>query len=371
MIRILVYVALVFAVAAGFAWLADRPGDLALTWQGYQVQTSLMVAAVGLAVLFIVLALALWLLVTIFRAPAIFNGWIGGRRRDRGYRSLSRGMIAIGAGDLKRAKRYALETRKILHDEPLTLLLTAQTAQLGGDGAAARAAFEAMVAVPETRLLGLRGLFVEAQRAGEHEAARHYAEEAVKTAPTLAWAGTALFDYQAAGGEWRAALLTLGSNINAKLIDRSKAHRLRAVLLTARGMELELSDSSRSPDRGAGRGEARARPCAGGDARSPAMGPARRREARVEDPGGKLEAHAAPGIGRGLCRGTAGRFDPRPAEARRAARKPGPRSRREPSRRRPRSHRCAGFRHRQARTGRDRRNAADRAVLPADGRDRG
>ncbi|WP_018183019.1 heme biosynthesis protein HemY [Kaistia granuli] len=242
MIRILVYVALVFAIAAGFAWLADRPGDIALSWQGYDYSTSLMVAAVALAALFVALALVLWLILAAVRAPRLFGGWLSGRKRDRGYRALSRGMIAIGAGDLKRAKRFSTEAQKILQGEPLTLLLAAQTAQLSGDGAGARAAFETMLNEPETRLLGLRGLYVEAQRSGEHEAARHYAEEAAKAAPSLGWAGTALFDDQAAHGEWSAALTTLGSNLHAKLIDRGSAHRLRAVLLTARGLELELSN---------------------------------------------------------------------------------------------------------------------------------
>ena len=51
MIRILVYLALLFAVAAGFAWLADRPGEIALVWQGYEIRTSLMVAAIQTSIL--------------------------------------------------------------------------------------------------------------------------------------------------------------------------------------------------------------------------------------------------------------------------------------------------------------------------------
>ena len=51
MIRILGFVLLVFALAAGFAWLADRPGDLVVTWQGMRHEVSLLAAAVALAVL--------------------------------------------------------------------------------------------------------------------------------------------------------------------------------------------------------------------------------------------------------------------------------------------------------------------------------
>lgn len=239
MIRILVYLALIFAAAAGFAWLADRPGEISLVWQGYEITTSLMVGAVALAALFVLLAILLSVLMAVLRAPRLLDGWITGRRRDRGYRALSRGMIAIGVGDVKKAKRNASEAAKLLDHEPLTLLLEAQTAQATGDGAGARAAFEAMLPKQETKLLGLRGLYVEAERAGEHEAARHFAEEAAKASPGLPWAGEALFAYQSSAGEWQGALQTLGSNLQAKLIDRAAAHRLRAVLLTARGLELE------------------------------------------------------------------------------------------------------------------------------------
>ena len=242
MIRILVYLALLFAIAAGFAWLADRPGEIALVWQGYEIRTSLMVAAIAFAALFVALAILFWILTTLVRAPRLFGDWLGGRRRDRGFRALSRGMVAVGAGDVKLARRYALESRKILGAEPMTLLLAAQPAQLSGHAPAARTAFEAMLEDPETRLLGLRGLFVEAERAGEHEAARHFASEAHQSAPALAWAGQALFAYQAAASDWRGALETLGSNTHAKLVDRGESHRLRAVLLTARGLGDEASN---------------------------------------------------------------------------------------------------------------------------------
>ena len=49
MLRILGFLLLVFAVGLGFAWLADRPGEMTVTFSGYQYQVSLMVAAVILA----------------------------------------------------------------------------------------------------------------------------------------------------------------------------------------------------------------------------------------------------------------------------------------------------------------------------------
>ena len=242
MFRVLVYVAIVFALAAGFAWLADRPGALTLAWQGYQIETSLMFAAVAAAVVIAAIALLGAIVRAIVSTPRIVGNFLGARRRDRGYRALSRGMIAVGAGDTRTARRAADESASLLADEPLTLLLTAQAAQLAGDAAGARTAFEALAARPETRVLGLHGLFVEARRQGEDEAARHFAEEATRAAPRIGWAGTALFEYQGRAGDWVGALRTLGANTDAKLIDKKSARRLRAVLLTARAMEIEGGD---------------------------------------------------------------------------------------------------------------------------------
>ena len=50
MIRILSFVIFVFLLAAGFAWLADRPGELAVTWQGMQYEVSLLVATTAIVV---------------------------------------------------------------------------------------------------------------------------------------------------------------------------------------------------------------------------------------------------------------------------------------------------------------------------------
>ena len=62
---------------------------------------------------------------------------------------------------------------------------------------------------PDTELLGLRGLFLEASRSNDTDAARALAEQAVKRDPRLAWGVNALFDMQARGGDYEGALDTL------------------------------------------------------------------------------------------------------------------------------------------------------------------
>ena len=167
MIRVLLYIVVVFLAAAGFVWLAERPGELLVNWQGYEIRTSVMVAVVGAAIALALIAIVGALLRAVVRTPQTVGNFFGGRRRDRGYRALSRGMIAVGAGDTRAAQRAARESQSLLgRSEPLVLLLSAQAAQIAGDGTSARSAFTALSETAETRVLGLHGLFVEARRTG-------------------------------------------------------------------------------------------------------------------------------------------------------------------------------------------------------------
>ena len=128
----------------------------------------------------------LWALLRyLFTRPAAIAAYVRERRRQQGYDALSRGLLAIGVGDRTQAQRYAGIAGRNLPREPLTALLRAQAAQLKGDRAAARRAFEAMLDRPETELLGVRGLFLEAKRGNDIEAARALAEQAVKRDPKL------------------------------------------------------------------------------------------------------------------------------------------------------------------------------------------
>ncbi|MGE0697608.1 MAG: heme biosynthesis HemY N-terminal domain-containing protein, partial [Hyphomicrobiaceae bacterium] len=185
MIRLVLYLVAVAALATGMSWLADRPGMMVINWEGYEVETSVFKAVVVLALL-MATVLFLWsLLRQLWSSPATLGRYFVRRRHEKGLDALSSGMIAIGAGDRQTAMRYAMQARKALPNEPLTHLLRAQAAQLAGDRTTSRRIFEAMLAQPDTEQLGLRGLFLEAEREGEVEAARQFAERALRINPKL------------------------------------------------------------------------------------------------------------------------------------------------------------------------------------------
>ena len=248
MIRVVLFLLTVAVAALGFAWLTDRPGEVVITWPwldhtwpGHgRIETSILLA--GLALVALVLAiLLLWTILRgLWRSPEQVSLFFRHRRAVRGYLALSRGLIAIGAGDHHLARRSADEAARLSPGDPLTLLLSAQSAQMAGDRAGAERAFRDMIKRDDTKLLGLRGLYIEAQRRGDHHAARFAAEQAAQAAPTLGWAGQAVLDDRCAAADWQGALAALEHM--KRTLDKADYRRKRAVLLTARAEAMNDSE---------------------------------------------------------------------------------------------------------------------------------
>jgi HemY protein len=246
MIRVVFYLVIVGALAFGAVWFADRPGEVAITWQGQRLDTSVMVLVMAFLAVAIG-AVLLWTIVrAIWRSPGLLAQHLANRRGVRGYLAVSRGLIAVGSGDVRAARRHADEAARIAPNEPLTLLLSAQTAQLAGDRTGASRAFQLMSARDDTRLLGLHGQYIEARRRGDHAAALVHAEEAANSAAPPAWAGQAALEFRCAVGDWGPALERLDRNARSALVDKTAYRRQRAVLLTAQALTLEESDRDRS-----------------------------------------------------------------------------------------------------------------------------
>ena len=293
MLRLIAFLVAIALIAAGLAWLADRPGELAIQWQGYQIETSVF-RAIVLLVALVAVALLIWsILRNIWYSPAAVGNVLSKRRQKLGIDALSSGMIALGAGDKSAAMRAAIQARKSLPNEPLTHLLRAQAAQLTGDRTTARRIFEAMLASPDTEQLGLRGLFLEAQREHETDAARHFAERAVALNPKLAWAVDGLFDLQCRDDDWAGALETIDVARKNGHIERPAADRRRAVLLTAQAQTAEESDPERALEPGARSARPRTQPRSCCRHRRPPAGLARQHTARHQDSAADVEPRTA------------------------------------------------------------------------------
>ncbi len=250
MFRIILLIFCVALAVMGLDWLSQQEGTVTVeNFFGFQTRPFSLAEVFVALVALTVIAILLWSIVTaIWHAPKAVVQGHHARRKKRGYENLSRGMIAVGAGNAVAARRHARKSKRLLNEDPLADLLIAQSAQLAGDNATARQTYKQMLDKPETHLLGLHGLYMEAKQANETEAAQHYVNEAAKAAPNLDWAGKARFENLCATGKWDEALVVLQQNLKNRLIDKETAKRQRAVLLTG----LALRNEDAEPDKARG-----------------------------------------------------------------------------------------------------------------------
>jgi HemY protein len=222
---------LVFAgLITAAIFFADHPGQVEIVWRGWQVETSVGVLAAAAVLAGLAIALLFWLVSLILGSPRAFLRHRRERRRRAGYRALTRGMVAVAAGDSQEAQRCARRADALLADPPLTLLLSAQAAQLGGDETAAKKFFTAMLERPEMEFLGLRGLLNQALRAGDRGTALRLTERAATLRPDTTWAVESLFELEAREGRWDAALETLAQAVKRRIIPRERARHHRGVI---------------------------------------------------------------------------------------------------------------------------------------------
>lgn len=239
MIRVLVLAALVALTVAVVGWFAVDPGRVVLDFRGWRIETTAGILVLAVAAL-VAAALLLWsLLAWVLGAPRRIGAWRQARRRARGLRALAAGMVAVAAGDVRGARKQARRAALAEGDTPLTLLLGAQAAQLEGDDRAAEKYFTAMLARKDTEFLGLRGLVVQAGRAGDHARALIHAERAAKLRPDAGWAHAAVFDLAVKARAWSQAEVALDRAIRKGGIGRAEGARHRACLLLVQSAEAE------------------------------------------------------------------------------------------------------------------------------------
>lgn len=234
MTRILVAVLAIVALAAGAAWFADRPGQVTLDWQTYRIETSVAVAVFLVAALVGLAAVAYRLWIFLKRGPRAFGQTRLEHRRQQGFETLTRGLIAIAAGEGAEAQKLARQAARLLDRRAPILLLTAQAAELSGDSRTAEAAYRKMLEEAETEFLGLRGLIGQAIRAGDRAGALALARRAAALKPDAHWLLRERLTLEAGTGDWIAAGETFERALRLGALETDDVTRLRAVLLLER-----------------------------------------------------------------------------------------------------------------------------------------
>jgi len=241
MIRTVFFVLIAALVVIGAVWLAEHPGSVSLTWGDVRGDIDMAVVFGGLVLFAILVALLYRIWWSAKRVPKAISNSRQRGKQERGYKALTQGMVAVAAGDANEARRQAKKADLLLGEPPLTMLLSAQAAQLNGDEAAATRYFDEMLKRPETAFLGLRGLLMQAERDGDTRAALAYADRAKILQPKTPWVLTKLFDLQICQGQWQAALKTLDQAIKTGAIKNTEGQGLRAAILLGCSLEAEAA----------------------------------------------------------------------------------------------------------------------------------
>jgi HemY protein len=225
--------------------LADRPGRVSITWLGYNADLAVgtLLAAIVVLILILYVIWRVWHILR--RAPTDFVLFRRNRRQAKGFRALTRGLVAAAAGDAAEAKRLARTAHGLLDHSPLTLLLAAQAAQLEGDEIAAGRYFEALSRNPEASLLGLRGLATAALKRGDETAALQYSEQALQAYPNAEWAAETAHRLQVKLG--RPAEESLKALMRAGSMSAKAGQHRRSVLLAERARQALLAETA-EPD---------------------------------------------------------------------------------------------------------------------------
>lgn len=245
MVRWLLLIALLAAAALSAALLADLPGAVTLTVADYRITASVAVFVLAL-ILFAAAAIILYqVLAWLRRAPRALERGQDRRRQRRGVEALTQGLLAVASGDGGAATRHAHRAERLLEGEPLTLLLSAQAAQLRGDDETATRLFTAMEQRAETRVPGLRGLLALAMKRQDWNQALALAERAYRLSPKSEWAVQTLYDMRKRAGMWADAEALLDRGVSAGLLPAPSAPHERADLLYHTSLDAETSEALR------------------------------------------------------------------------------------------------------------------------------
>lgn len=231
MLRSLIFAIKVGLFAAAAIWVVQRPGIIEVDWLGYHLTAHVGVVLLGLL---FVLALLLFIHRVFLFLTAIPQAIKDRRSRkhgQQGWRSVTRGLSAVAAGDTEAAEAQSKKARDLLpHDKGLTTLLEAQAARLKGREDEAAGLFRKLADNKDTAFLGVRGMLVNAIERGDQQQALDLARQGLDMHPRQHWIIQMVYDLEIASRDWDKAERTLCRGLRYNVFTREKADSDRVAM---------------------------------------------------------------------------------------------------------------------------------------------
>ncbi len=237
LLKVLVFVLVIAGLALAGGWLAETAEGLRMVVAG----TELTLGPVQAIVALLLLALALWLVLKLAGLVVATIRFLSGdetaisryfdRNRERkGVDAMGQSLVALAAGEGRVALARAEKAARYLDRPEATQVLVAQAALAAGNTTRAGQAYRAMLAAPETRFVGIRGLMQQKLAEGDTATALKLAEKAVALKPRHADTQATLLKLQQERKDWSGARSTLGAQLKAGALPKDVYRRRDAVL---------------------------------------------------------------------------------------------------------------------------------------------
>ncbi len=240
MIRLAIWFLVVLGLAAAAAWLADHPGAVTVRFQAFEIDTSFA----ALTLIFVLIAAgsaaAVWLIGWLRRDMPVFGSNQVIKRQRRGFKMLNQSLVALSAGDPKLARTLVERAEVLLPPQPMVHLIAAEAATRSGDFVAASKRYSELEDTEDGRLLGLRGLLVEARRTGHENEALRIARLTFEENRKSPWVLKTLFALEVFAGNWREAEAALDKVSKENLLDKPQIAQHRGAIAYAEATELKL-----------------------------------------------------------------------------------------------------------------------------------
>ncbi|SNS09133.1 heme biosynthesis protein HemY [Antarctobacter heliothermus] len=251
LIKIVVFVALVAALALGAGYLLESSGGIQITVAGMEFTLGPLQSVMAA----IVVVFAVWLFFKLFGLVIATLKFINGddtalsryfdRNRERkGYQALSEGMMALSSGEGRLAIAKATKAEKYLHKPELTDLITAQAAEMVGDNRKAEEVYKRLLKTDSTRFVGIRGIMKQKLASGDTDTALQLAERAFAIKPKHAEVQDTLLQLQAEKHDWSGARKTLAAKLKHGALPRDVYRRRDAVLALSSATEIDDPEAS-------------------------------------------------------------------------------------------------------------------------------
>lgn len=251
LVKIIVFITAVAALALGADWLLDTQGGIRLVVAGSEYTLGPLQSVIAIGVFVVAVWIGLKLLGLLRATWKFMNGdetaitrYFARNKAARGFDALAEGMMALASGDGKVAMAQAEKANRYLDRPDLTNLLTAQAAEMIGDRRKAEETYRKLVKSDATRFVGVHGIMKQKLAEGDKETALKLAEKAFELKPKHEETQDILLKLQADKEDWAGARQTLSCKLKYGSLPRDVHKRRDAVLALSEAKQILAKDQT-------------------------------------------------------------------------------------------------------------------------------